>query len=584
MGQSDRKKYSLIDTFISLTKHTFRWSACCCLLQAGAEPFASRVLDYHPGIGFALEFSSGLGYTNISSVLGEPSRLTPGPFGGAVDPFSPPYQSSQLLSIGESGSLTLEFLTPIFDHPDHPDGMDFIIFGNTGFNIINGDYSGGGVTDGTMFGADEAQVTVWVSMDNETFYQLDPEKVPALNRPYPNDGQGDFRLPVPSSLEPVDFHEADLGGIRALYDGSGGGAAYDLAWTLGGLNLPFVRYLKIEVQRGKLEIDAVSLVAVSPLPPVKAVHEDFSSDPLADGPWKTFGDSDLFSWDKSQQRLKVTWDSRRPNSLFYLPLSSPISRKSDFTLRFRLQVDDLNLGIDAGKPFTFPIALGLVHLEQATRPDFYRGSGIHPDFGARGLVEWSYHADSGFGATVSSGLISLDNQWALSNSFPLELKFGSIYAVEMAFEAELGVLRTSMTEDQMPFGPIQDAVLSNFFGSPADEFTDVHVDAFAIASYSDGGQASPEFAGSVLASGWVDDIAIETSEGPLLNGIIFKDGLVSVEVQGRPGWQLWLEKTTDFMLWETCGFAESQESGPLQISDRSGSHSKGFYRVRGNAL
>src|SRR5687767_8543491 len=54
-------------------------------IQTSAQPsgYASSVLSYDSGSGFAI------GYTNASSALGEPSRVTPGQFGGPVDPFSP---------------------------------------------------------------------------------------------------------------------------------------------------------------------------------------------------------------------------------------------------------------------------------------------------------------------------------------------------------------------------------------------------------------------------------------------------------------------------------------------------------------
>ena len=119
-----------------------------------ATSFVSSVVGYHPGSGFAVEFGSGLGFTNTLSVIGEPSRETPGEWGGEVNQFSPPYLADQLLSIGEGGYVTLTFNQPVFNSPNNPYVLDFILFGNAGFNITNGDYSGGGVTDGSVFGSD----------------------------------------------------------------------------------------------------------------------------------------------------------------------------------------------------------------------------------------------------------------------------------------------------------------------------------------------------------------------------------------------------------------------------------------------
>src|SRR5687768_14743038 len=130
-------------------------------VHTSAQPsgYASSVINYNSGSGFAA------GYTNASSALGEPSRITPGQFGGPVDPFNPPYLSEQLVSVGAGGHLTLQFDSQILNNPGNPFGIDFLIFGNSGFSITNGDFSGGGITDGSLFGANSGQTRVSVSAD-----------------------------------------------------------------------------------------------------------------------------------------------------------------------------------------------------------------------------------------------------------------------------------------------------------------------------------------------------------------------------------------------------------------------------------
>src|SRR5262249_48745099 len=92
--------------------------------SARAASYADSVIAYSPGVGFAIDFSTKQGYTNAAAALGEPSRSTPGRFGGPVDPFNPPYLRDQLVSLGAGGSLTLSFATPISDDPRHPFGID----------------------------------------------------------------------------------------------------------------------------------------------------------------------------------------------------------------------------------------------------------------------------------------------------------------------------------------------------------------------------------------------------------------------------------------------------------------------------
>ncbi len=229
-----------------------------------AADFATSVVSYNPGIGFATDFSTGEGYTNALVALGEPSRVTPGLFGGPVDPFNPPYLKEQVVSIGVGGSLTLGFGTPIRNLPGNPFGIDFIIFGNAGFVITNGDFSGGGITDGSLFSANEGTTRVSVSADNVNWFTLDPAKAPVMDTLSPTDGLGDFGKPVNPSFKGSDFAGLDLGGIRGRYAGSGGGTGYDLSWSIDDSGNPAdalaANFVRIEVLTGRAEIDGVSTV------------------------------------------------------------------------------------------------------------------------------------------------------------------------------------------------------------------------------------------------------------------------------------------------------------------------------------
>lgn len=223
-----------------------------------ATGFADGVLQYQPGSGVPA------GYTNVSAALVEPSRFTGGAFPGPVDPFSPPYLADQVVSIGAGGSITLRFDSPIPNDPSHPFGLDFIVFGNAGFIITNGDFTGGGITDGSMFGANDGATRVLVSNDGATFYELAPSLAPVLDGPFPTDGAGDFRLPVNPALDAASFAGKDLSGIRSLYGGSAGGTAYDLSWARDSQGQPVLlqsaSHVRIEVLSGVAEIDGVSVV------------------------------------------------------------------------------------------------------------------------------------------------------------------------------------------------------------------------------------------------------------------------------------------------------------------------------------
>jgi hypothetical protein len=217
--------------------------------------YADAVLAYTSGSGVTA------GYTEPSRALGAPTI-----FIGYqnADPFNPPYSSNHLVSIGTGGSLTVQFNTPILNNPNHAFGLDFIVFGNAGFIITNGNYSGGGITDGSLFANNAGITRVSVSADNTSYYTLNPSLAPVVDGLFPPDANGDFSLPVNPALSSGDFVGKDLAGIRSLYAGSGGGTGFDISWAQDGngqnVFLPGISYIRVDVLSGKSEIDALSIV------------------------------------------------------------------------------------------------------------------------------------------------------------------------------------------------------------------------------------------------------------------------------------------------------------------------------------
>lgn len=225
-----------------------------------------RVVSYNPGIDHAPNF------THAPVVLGEPSRVNP--FGEATDPFNPAYGTNQLLSIGAGGSLVVRLQKPILNHPRNIDGLDFTIFGNSGFIITNEfdlttyEWIGIPATDSSLLPESTGETRVSVSFNGKHFYTLNPDYAPNVDSFPPTDAAGDFRIPVDPKLSAENFAGATLDDIRNLYDGSGGGASYDISWAIDARGrrvwLPMVRYLRIDVIRGKAEVDAFSAVARTP--------------------------------------------------------------------------------------------------------------------------------------------------------------------------------------------------------------------------------------------------------------------------------------------------------------------------------
>ncbi|HYG35091.1 MAG TPA: hypothetical protein VEC99_09920, partial [Clostridia bacterium] len=502
--------------------------------------FADAVVAYVPGSGV------GASYTNAAAALGEPSRVTPGPWGGPISPFSPAWQDDQLVSVGAGGSLTLRLNFPIQPDRTHPFGCDFIVFGGAGFSITNGDYSGGGITDGTLFGSNNGQTRVSVSADGNHFFVLNPALAPTVDTLFPTDGSGDFFRPVNPALVGSSFAGQDLAGIQALYAGSAGGSGYSLGWAQDAngqpVTLTSVQFIRIEVLSGKADIDGVA--AVAPIGGGAVWWEDFATDPLA-RVWSTFGDANLFRWNATNQNLEVTWDSSRTNSYFQLPLGTLLTRRDDFSVALDLTVKDIAIGTNPEKPGTFQIALGFLNQADAERTNFLRGSGSD----APNLVEFSFFPDSGFGATVWPTVYSTNSVMNFSSGSDyslFDLPLGVPMRVVLSYTASNQTASVSITTNGVLVGPLASAPLSS-------QFTEFVVDTFAIASYSDAGQ-EPFMPGSVLAHGVVDNLVVSAPLPALRD---FQGALVAgnwqASFQTRTNWNYQLQASEDLSTWKNIG-------------------------------
>jgi hypothetical protein len=511
--------------------------------------FADSVVSYDPGVGYAKTFS-GVGYTNAGAALGQPNRDTSF---GPVQPFNPPFDVTEIVSLGTNGSLVLRIAAPIFNSG----AMDFIVYGSAGF--IDVDYPNGRTdSSASVFGANPGTTRVSVSQDNVTFYTLNPVLAPVADGMFPTDGFGEFGLPMNVGLTQQDFANRSFAKIRALYARSAGGTAYDISWAQDGAGAPVfldsIQYVRIEVLTGRAEIDGVGAVT--------GFSEGFS---LAPTQWMVHGNASLFSWNTNSRALDVTWDSREPKSFFYRTLGTVLTRQDDFRFEFDLMLRDITIGVTPNQPYTFEVALGLLNLGSATATNFFRGQLS----GTRNIVEFDYFpAFSSFGATVASTIVSTNSMFAYSHNFPMEMTTGDLFHVRMDYVASNSTLTTTMTRNGEPFGPLEPIRLS-------PTFSDFRVDAFAISSYSD-----ERADGSILAHGTVDNIVLVYPQGPLMHIVgRFASGAFEARFASRTNWQYQLERTTDLSTWVAVGAPIPGTGGELTLSDENGT-GYGFYRIR----
>ena len=534
--------------------------------EARATQFATEVVSYEPGVGFAADWSTGAGFTSKDAIIGAPARETPGEWGGPITPFSPPYLLEQILSIGQGGKVTLKFARPIRDEPLNPFGLDFIVFGGAGFTITNGDFSGGGVTAGTLFGQADGKTRVSVSADGDAWFVLNPEQAPKLDAYYPTDGSGDFGLPVNPALAKGDFAGAGLARFSELYAGSGGGTGYDIAWAIdaGGAEIALgqVQFVRLEVLSGKAEIDAVG--DARPQTKDLAWHfEDFSSNPLANG-WAVHGDESLFKWDAEAGVLAVTWDSERPNSMFHRQLGLTLTEGDAFAFAFDIVLDEVKAGHLDGQPYTFEVALGLLNIGSAKADGFSRGTGSD----SPNLVEWDYFPDTGFGATISTAVASAKSQFAAGFTFPAEMAAGETYSVRMEFDPAGRELKTFMLQNGTAWNEIKTVTL-------ADDIAGFAVDAFSVSSYTAKGSEL-----SLLAAGRVDNlvVAVGCSQPRIVNARL-ADGQWAARSFGFGAVDYVFERSDDLREWQPVWNGVREDGFYLRLIDEAPLDGSGFYRL-----
>jgi hypothetical protein len=309
----------------------------------------------------------------------------------------------------------------------------------------------------------------------------------------------------------------------------------------------------------------------APLVGAASLNEDFSSDPVMHG-WQVLGQSNLFRWNPTAQNLAVTWDSSRPNSGFYHLLGTILNPNDDFGVALDLRLDSIVGGVNPAKPSTFQLAFGFLNIDDLRGTNFFRGSGHN----SPNLVEFNFYPDTGFGATIWPAIWSTNSQPNYNGPDDytlLDLPVGVFMHIVMKYAAVDQTLRTTITTNGVSIGDIHPVPLS-------PSFTDFHSGTFAVESYSDDGQ-DPQYGGSILATGVVDNVQITFPPPPVQNvSGHFENGVWQVQFASRTNWLYTLERTTDFQSWLAAVAPVSGNGTNLTLLDASAPAALAFYRVR----
>lgn len=270
--------------------------------------------------------------------------------------------------------------------------------------------------------------------------------------------------------------------------------------------------------------------------------------------WTIIGDPSLFDWHPKEGTLRVTWDSSRPNSYFLHPLPSPANLHDDLSLEFTLTPAQITPGVTPGKPHTFELAVGFIHLAEATNATFLRGTA----FNSPNLLELDYFPDTGFGATLSPTVISASRQFATSFNFPIPLNEGIPYHFSLSYQAST---RTFSATVDSPLLDAPPRTLKPVILPPG--FTGFTVDALAVCSYSDEGAD-----GSLLATGVITDLRAVVPEPPsprLTASLLPQTHQLRIICPLRSGWSAQLQVGTLTGPWIPRTPATPAENGVVEF-------------------
>jgi hypothetical protein len=407
---------------------------------------------------------------------------------------------------------------------------------------------------------------VSVSRDGVTFYALNPALAPTANYLYPTDGSGNFRLPVNPALTPTNFAGLTLAQIRLLYNGSAGGASYDIAWAqdTGGdsVFLPYIQYVRVDVLTNRAEIAGFAAVEGTVL------VEDFSNNPAADG-WQSFGTTNLFLWDATNQDLQVTWDSSQPNSYFYHPLGATMTSNDAFSISFDLLLNDANTNADGTN--ALDLAIGFLNLAEAENTNFVVG-----DEDSANVAEFQFYPGVAGSLPALEATLQDSNGLFYFASADVPWNFGMFYHVIINHAAGTSAL----TGQVLLNGQISTSLPGNegFYNEGAGDF---RLDTIAISSYSDVDSAGyGEGPYSITAHGMVKNFLITGPPPPVtyLSGSL-TNNIWQAQFGSRSNWNYTLEKSSDLQSWSPLAPALGGTGGEMTLLDTNVPSQREYYRV-----
>lgn len=299
------------------------------------------------------------------------------------------------------------------------------------------------------------------------------------------------------------------------------------------------------------------------------ITEDFSTNPFQSG-WATFGDTNLFQWNSTNQNMDVTWDSSQSNSYFYLPLGTTVTMADAFTVDFDIELNDIEW------TNVFELAVGLLNFTNATDPNFSRPNGTSPN-----VFEFDYFPDSGDSMSDPNVEAAMTDATTAITNFPdfyfvydiLPMQTNVTYHVTLNHAAGAAAISGLMLTNGQVYTTMP--IVGNTFGEVIGPFA---LDTVSIMSYSGAGQ-DPSFFGSILAHGTVDNIVVTLPPTVRDFSGTFTNGVWQVRFGSYTGWNYTLQRSTDMISWSDASAATPGSGYVMTFSDTNAVAGQAFYRI-----
>jgi hypothetical protein len=153
----------------------------------------------------------------------------------------------------------------------------------------------------------------------------------------------------------------------------------------------------------------------------------------------------------------------------------------------------------------------------------------------------------------------------------LPMNLGTTYHVTLSHGSGDGFISATVRTNGVIY-----TTMPLFFSGTIGEF---RLDTVAISSYSGAGQ-DPQFAGSILAQGTVDNLVV--TEPPVVRnfGGTLTNGVWQTQFNTYDNRHYTLQRSTDLVTWSDVTASVQGTGGAITLSDTNAVTDNAYYRVR----